>query len=202
MKCGNTNTLRNFVQEKKRKLSLEHVVKLSLQKRQRDTVPLKRQRDTVPSKRQRLILSHQKDKVWYCRFTTITWDIVSSKRQLAILSVKQKHVILFVQNDNMWHYPVKTTTCDTIPSKRQLVILSLQNEIVWYCPFKTTTCDTVLSQRQCHVNLGIFPRTTVHCTVESEFEDQPEIIMLLFNSKITRIQLVVSCVRCDKIEYT
>ncbi len=176
MKSGNSNTLRNFVQEKKRKSSLDHLVKLSL----------------------------QNDSVWYCPFITTTrncpikttmCDTVVSQRQRGILSlqsdnvrycpVQQKHAILFVQNDNMWYCPVKTTTCDTIPSKRQLVILSLQNENLWYCPFKTkssdndfltpftaTTCDTVPSKPtmcdtfpshlKCHSNLRIVQE--LYCT--------------------------------------
>jgi hypothetical protein len=165
--------------------------------------------DTVVSQRELGILSPQSDNLRYC-------------------PVKQKHVILFVQNDNMWYCPVETTTCDTIPSKIQLVILSLQNEIVWYCPFKMTTYDTVCqmtldslhSDNVWHCtfktdNVGYYSFTTkvslYDCNlrifkelyVESEFEDQTEVILLCLNSKITRIQLVVSYIlygRYNKIE--
>ncbi len=144
MKSTNSSTLRNFVQEKKRKSSLDLLVNLSLQNDSVWYCPFITTAryyhfktttfDTVPSKRQCVILSFHNENLGYYLFKATTCDTVPSNKNMCYWSFKTTIC------DTV---PFKTTTCDTIPSKRQLLILSLQNEIVWYCPFKTTTYDIV-----------------------------------------------------------
>ncbi len=78
---------------------------------------------------------------------------------------------------------------------------SLHSDNVWHCTFKTDNVRYYPSQQKCHSNLRIFQELYV----ESEFEDQTEVILIFLNSKITRIQLVVSYIlygRYNKMKIT